>query len=485
MIQPKPVELVVYITDGDPTAYDFGQPGDPILAPNVAFNTARGSATATTIDRAVEEANVIKNAGTRMLAVGVGSALNNAQSRTRLTQISGPLVVRDGDIGSITSLNQIDVALVNDFDKLAQFLRSVVSELCSPSLSIRKLAQSSASSSYDPAPGWDITVTPDVAGGTYRWILPDTDAAQRPLCGNPTNPNDQAPRTCRTDGTGLANFQWEPNPEDSLTSAVVAETLQPEFTAGRPGVNNDWKCTLKNNDGTEESAQGDFSGQGRPTFTLAVDPQQIITCNIYNSFIYSPGIDLVKVDSPVQVHGGLGDPGSKVISTFTVRNTGNASLSNVELTDDKCTPVYGSGDTGGDGILDPAEIWTYTCDRLSHGKPRTEPGDGHEQRPRRCHRPDRDGRIRYGVRDRQGVLTGDLPVEVGQCVAGEPRRRDPGDLHLRRDEHRQHAAEQRRHRRHTRARVTALRWPRSGRPHRSRWRPEVHRSSVARGRSPL
>ena len=69
------------------------------------------------------------------------------------------------------------------------------------------------------------------------------------------------------------------------TSAEVAETLQPGFTAGASlGASNDWKCTLKNDDGTEESAQGDFGGQGRPTFTLDVDPQQIITCNIYNSF---------------------------------------------------------------------------------------------------------------------------------------------------------------------------------------------------------
>ena len=227
-------------------------------------------------------------------------------------------------------------------------------------------------------------MTPDVAGGgTYEWILPDTDATQRLNCfagappGSPPLPagsaNDQAPRTCRTDGTGLANFQREPNPEDNLTSAEVVETLQPGFTAGRPGANNDWKCTLKNDDGSEESAQGDFGGQGRPTFTLDVDPQQIITCNIYNSFVYLPAIDLQKTDSPVQVRGGLGDPDSTVTSTFTVTNTGNAALSNVELTDDKCTPVYLSGDTGADGILDPGEGWTYTCDRLFTASPGPSP----------------------------------------------------------------------------------------------------------------
>ena len=85
----------MYITDGDPTAYDFNQPGDPFDAgppPDVAMNTDRGDAKQVTIDRAVEEANQIK-AGlfkSRMLAIGVGSAINNSASQKRLVQISGP-----------------------------------------------------------------------------------------------------------------------------------------------------------------------------------------------------------------------------------------------------------------------------------------------------------------------------------------------------------------------------------------------------------
>ena len=54
---------------------------------------------------------------------------------------------------------------MRDFDQLAQFLREVVLQLCSPSLTIRKLAQSPSSAEYLPAPGWDMTVTPTVPGG--------------------------------------------------------------------------------------------------------------------------------------------------------------------------------------------------------------------------------------------------------------------------------------------------------------------------------
>ena len=93
------------------------------------------------MDRAIEEANRVKNQDTRMLAVGVGSALSNTNSQARLRQISGPQVVRDAGLALVDSLNEIDVALVTDFDDLALFLRDVVLQLCSPSLTIQKLAQ--------------------------------------------------------------------------------------------------------------------------------------------------------------------------------------------------------------------------------------------------------------------------------------------------------------------------------------------------------
>ena len=89
-------------------------------------------------------------------------------------------------IGFVTSINQVDVALVSDFDKLATFLRDVVNQLCTPSLTIRKLAQTPGSIDYTPASDWSINTKPTVAGGgTYRWILPDTDPLQTPNCGNP------------------------------------------------------------------------------------------------------------------------------------------------------------------------------------------------------------------------------------------------------------------------------------------------------------
>ena len=72
-------DLVVYVTDGDPTAYDFDQTGDPGDAGRPPDIRWPSSTDTQTLDRAVEEANRVKTNGTRMLAVGVGNALTTLQ----------------------------------------------------------------------------------------------------------------------------------------------------------------------------------------------------------------------------------------------------------------------------------------------------------------------------------------------------------------------------------------------------------------------
>ena len=81
-------DLVVYVTDGDPTAFDFNQAGDPFTPgrrPTSASAPTGSDADALTLDRAVEEANADQDRhGRRMLAVGVGTALNNHEPADRL-----------------------------------------------------------------------------------------------------------------------------------------------------------------------------------------------------------------------------------------------------------------------------------------------------------------------------------------------------------------------------------------------------------------
>ena len=189
-----------------------------------------------------------------MLAVGVGTALNNSGSQDRLMKIAGPQMVKDADLNNIDSLNDIDVALVTDFDKLAALMRSLVLQLCSPSLTIQKLAQTPGSAQYAPAAGWDMTVTP---AGSDRQRLPLDPAAGTP----PTAPS--ARRSARTT-TASPSSSGSRIPPEADSAATVAETLKTDYTAGRPGPNNDFICALRNEDGDVRTVIGDFADPAEP-----------------------------------------------------------------------------------------------------------------------------------------------------------------------------------------------------------------------------
>ena len=252
----------------------------------------------------------------------------------------------------ITDLNDVDVALVQDFNALAQALRLVVTQLCSPSLTIQKLAQTRDSAAYVPTPGWTMTVNPVVnlpGNPPYRWILPTANA---PI----------GPKSAITNANGFAQFQWEPNPPTRTSSATVTETNQSGYTP------RDWACKAKNPDGSVVETSGAFPAAAPFTFTVTVGPQQIVTCTVRNDFNYAPAGVVTKVNTPTIVRGD--GNGTNVTSHYTVTNTGNTPLSPVSGTDTECAPIEYvmaggeiSGDDNGDGLLDPGETWDLQCTR--------------------------------------------------------------------------------------------------------------------------
>jgi len=342
-------KLVVFVTDGDPTAYDFDRNGDPFYPsnpPTVGINTDRNAAGAQiTIDRAVEAANAVKAKGSRILTVGVGNALQNSASVQRLQQVSGPNIARTADEFDITTT---DVALVQNFEDLEAAIRGVVLDLCSPSLTIRKLAQTAGSADYTPAQGWDFTTTPTVTSGSFDWVQP----------AGATGPAQTVP----TDSNGYAQFQWEPTDPAASSSAAISEALQSGYTAGRPGANNDFRCEAKDENNNTRVITGELTTAGANA-AFGLDPigNEIVTCTVYNSYDYAPAINITKVNDPTVVRGDL-NPGQEVTSTYQVTNPGNTPLSQVGVTDDQCGPVVGvsvigpnQGDTNGDGQLDVAD----------------------------------------------------------------------------------------------------------------------------------
>ncbi len=76
--------------------------------------------------------------------------------------------------------------------------------------------------------------------------------------------------------------------------------------------------------------------------------------------VVAGGIEITKTASATSVNAG-----DEVTFTYQVVNTGGFEISNLEVTDDKCSPVgYRSGDTDADGILDVDETWVYSCTQV-------------------------------------------------------------------------------------------------------------------------
>lgn len=125
--------LVLFITDGDPTAYNLDQTGEP-------GGVVTGGVSAEGLSRAVDEAVELEGQGSQVIAVGVGNAASSVASVARLQQVAGPNVF-DGT--ATFDLAATDVILVPDFDDLAAALALVAQAYCAaPALTVVKTASS-------------------------------------------------------------------------------------------------------------------------------------------------------------------------------------------------------------------------------------------------------------------------------------------------------------------------------------------------------
>jgi uncharacterized repeat protein (TIGR01451 family) len=74
--------------------------------------------------------------------------------------------------------------------------------------------------------------------------------------------------------------------------------------------------------------------------------------------VIPPLIHIIKTPNPLTLSSG----GGPVTYTYMVTNPGTVALTNVTVTDDKCSGVARvSGDANGDSRLQSTETWTYRC----------------------------------------------------------------------------------------------------------------------------
>ncbi len=111
---------------------------------------------------------------------------------------------------------------------------------------------------------------------------------------------------------------------------------------------------------TQVTLDGNVISSAGPVVPPVVPPSTEMGGGIYSyTPIVVPLIGMLKVPTPLALPGGSG----KVTYNYTVWNVGGKqALTNILLTDDKCSPVtFISGDTNSNGKLDPGETWNYSC----------------------------------------------------------------------------------------------------------------------------
>ncbi len=69
-------------------------------------------------------------------------------------------------------------------------------------------------------------------------------------------------------------------------------------------------------------------------------------------------VDITSVMYPLPLPNG----GGSITFTYKVTNPGTVSLNDVIVVDNACSNMSGElGDTNGNHLLDPGEVWIYTC----------------------------------------------------------------------------------------------------------------------------
>ncbi len=214
---------------------------------------------------AFSAANDLKgnSAKTRIFALGVGAAVSNAGSLTRLQAISGPT-----EFTGASSLADSDYALVDNFDNLGPALATIAASLCSVRVHVVKQVDELDGDGYQPANGWNFTGTVTVsgaAGNSFKWLAPGgVDGPPAAI------PSRSAATTTVRGSDGRLDFIWLPAPTTLTSEIVVDETLKPGYelfsaacapgvpsavrqtgstvsvTVGGLTVNEDTTCTFRN-----------------------------------------------------------------------------------------------------------------------------------------------------------------------------------------------------------------------------------------------
>ncbi|MBX3285760.1 MAG: VWA domain-containing protein, partial [Actinobacteria bacterium] len=287
-----PGDLVVFITDGDPTYRNSTSPDGHA---NDGSHSISGDGStigvAANLDNAVTEATAMRNAGTHLFGIGVGLAQNGA-SEQRLNDVTGDEELTLNASGSVPPFGQGDYTITPNFAQLKTVVADFSRQLCGHTVNVTKFLQKADGTTVQATAStpWEFTLTLDPAPG--QWNNP-------PGVVGPT-------ASLTTDANGGVSFvldQATP-PDDHLGDLV--ETPQDGWDY------NGATCSVNDFSGSDPMELFDSVGPNEPgsvgdpseLLDLPVSKGKALNCSVYNRERRPATISVAKSTVPA------GQPGS-------------------------------------------------------------------------------------------------------------------------------------------------------------------------------
>ena len=371
-----PGDLVVFITDGDPTYRNEDEPDGHANAGNHSLDGDGNTVSAANLSAAVYEADAIKASGAHMFGIGVG--LTDANSEQRLNDVTGDEELTLDGLGNPNiPFGTADYTIAPNFTSLQAIVKAFVRELCAPSLNVTKFLQKADGTTVQAGAGDPWTFHAALGSSPTSWQSPAGASGSS--------------ATQATDGSGGASFKWK------MASNSVSVDLSED---AKPGwVYNGALCTRNKLDGNDPTVIFNSVGTNAPNASkdqaelqdLTVGLNEAVNCDVYNRQIRTATIQVAKqtvpaglpntfdftlkdgqttVDTETGVaHGGTATFTPVVPGTYSVTEAADAGFTQTSSTCDNLgtQPV----EAVGAGQLTVGEGQSWKCTFVNTAKPGT------------------------------------------------------------------------------------------------------------------
>ncbi|MGN6696045.1 MAG: vWA domain-containing protein, partial [Aquihabitans sp.] len=314
-----PGDLVVFITDGDPTYRNTTQPDGHSDAGNHSLSGNGNDVSTANVDAAVTEADAIKAGGAHMFGIGVG--LSAADSKQRLNDVTGDEeLTLDGSGNPNIPFGTADFTIAPNFTSLQTIVKSFVRELCAPSLNVTKFLQKADGTTVQAGAGDPFTFNASLAASPTSWQSPPGATG--------------ASASQATDASGGASFKWKT--QANSTTVNLSETAKPGW------VYNGALCTRNKLDGTTPAVIFNSVGTNAPNASkdqselqgLVVGVNEAVNCDVYNRQVRTATIQVAKQTVPAGLSDTfdftLKDGGSTIDTKTGIAHGGTATFTPVQ-----------------------------------------------------------------------------------------------------------------------------------------------------------